>query len=125
MTRLSLMLLIAVLASALYLVHTQYESRRLFVELEKAAAQSRKLEAENESLQVEKRAQATPLRVEKLAKENLQMITATPAITQYVTQKDGLVEAATVRSAGPPQASTAPTGGSEVRKATGVGAFRP
>jgi cell division protein FtsL len=84
MTRLNLVLLIAVLASALYLVRTQYESRRLYVELEKAAAQSRKLEAENERLQVEKRAQATPLRVEKLAKESLQMRTATPAITQYV-----------------------------------------
>ena len=89
MTRLSLMLLFAVLASALYLVHTQYESRRLFVELEKAAAQSHKLEAENERLQVEKRAQATPLRIEKLAKEKLQMRTATPAITQYVTHQDG------------------------------------
>lgn len=84
MTRLNFMLLIAVLVSALYLVRTQYESRRLYVELEKAAAQSRKLESENERLQVEKRAQATPLRVEKLAKESLQMQTATPAITQYV-----------------------------------------
>ena len=88
MTRLSLMLLFAVLASALYLVHTQYESRRIYVELEKAAAQSHKLEAEKERLQVEKRAQATPLRVEKLAKEKLQMRTATPAITQYVTHQD-------------------------------------
>ncbi|MBI2725986.1 MAG: cell division protein FtsL [Polaromonas sp.] len=85
MTRLNLVLLIAVLASALYLVRTQYESRRLYVELEKAAAQSRKLESDNERLQVEKRAQATPLRVEKLAKENLQMRTVTPAITQYAT----------------------------------------
>ena len=90
MTRLSLMLLFAVMASALYLVHTQYESRRLYVELEKAAAQSHKLEAENERLQVEKRAQATPLRVERLAKEKLQMRTATPAITQYVTHQDGV-----------------------------------
>ena len=86
MTRLNLVLLLADLASALYLVRTQYESRRLYVELEKAIAQNRKLEAENERLQVEKRAQATPLRVEKLAKDKLQMRTVTPAITQYVTQ---------------------------------------
>lgn len=91
MTRINLVLLISVLASALYLVHTQYESRRLFVELEKAAAQSRKLDMENELLQVEKRAQATPLRVEKLAREKLQMRTATPAVTQYVTSKDAAV----------------------------------
>ncbi|MBC7378565.1 MAG: cell division protein FtsL [Burkholderiaceae bacterium] len=85
MTRLSLVLLIAVMASALYLVHTQYESRRIFVELDKAHAEARKLELDNERLQVEKRAQATPLRVEKLAKDQLQMRTTTPAITQYVT----------------------------------------
>lgn len=85
MTRLNLFLILAVMASSLYVVRTQYEFRRLYVELEKAAAQTRKLDMENDGLQVEKRAQATPLRVEKLAKERLQMRTTTPAITQYVT----------------------------------------
>ena len=85
MTRLNLMLLLAVLASALYLVNVQYESRRLFSDLDKARSQTRRLVADNERLQVEKRAQATPLRVERLAKEQLQMRTATPAITHYVT----------------------------------------
>jgi cell division protein FtsL len=84
MTRLNIVLLIAVIASALYLVRTQYESRRLFVEVEKAQNLARKLDLERERLDVEKRAQATPLRVEKLAKEQLQMRTATPAVTQYV-----------------------------------------
>jgi cell division protein FtsL len=88
MARLNLVLLLAVLASALYLVRTQYESRRLYVELEKATAEARKIEMDNERLQVEKRAQATPLKVERLAKEKLQMRTVTPAITQYVTYKD-------------------------------------
>ena len=91
MNRLSFVLLLAVMTSALYLVHTQYESRRLYVELEKSLAQSRKLESDNERLQVEKRAQATPLRVEKLARDRLQMRTATPAITQYVTHSEGVV----------------------------------
>ncbi|MBC7444878.1 MAG: cell division protein FtsL [Polaromonas sp.] len=84
MGRLDFVLLLVVLASALYLVHTQYESRRLYVELEKAAAQSRKLETEGERLQVEKRAEATPLKVEKLARDRLQMRTTTPAVTEYV-----------------------------------------
>lgn len=91
MARLNLVLLLAVLASALYLVHTRYESRRLYVELEKAAAQSRKIETDKERLQIERRAQATPLRIEKLARDRLQMRTATPAITQYVTYKDAAV----------------------------------
>jgi cell division protein FtsL len=84
--RLNLLLVLAVLAHALYLVHVQYESRRLYVGLERAGAQARKLEIEHERLQAEKRAQATPLRVERLAKEKLQMRTVTPAITQYVTE---------------------------------------
>ena len=85
MTRLNLVLLMAVLLSALYLVHTRYESRRLYMELEKVTAQSRKIETEKERLQVEKRAEATPLKVEKLAVDRLKMRTTTPAITQYVT----------------------------------------
>jgi len=91
MLRLNLVLLLAVLVSALYLVRTQYESRRLYVELEKATAQSRQIETDSERLQLEKRAQATPLRVEKLARDRLQMRTATPAITQYVTYQDAAV----------------------------------
>ena len=87
MTRLNLVLLIAVLASALFLVRTQYESRRLFAEIDKATSDARKLEVEHARLEVEKRAQATPLRVERLAKEQLQMRSASPAITQYVTLK--------------------------------------
>ena len=87
MGRLNFVLLLAVVASALYLVHTQYESRRLYVELEKAGAQSRKIETESERLQVEKRAEATPLKLEKLARDRLQMRTTTPAITEYVKYK--------------------------------------
>lgn len=84
MTRLSIVLLLAVLASALYLVHVQYESRRLFTEMELARNEAHRLDVERGRLQVEKRAQATPLRVEKLAQEKLDMRPATPAITQYV-----------------------------------------
>lgn len=85
MTRLNLVLLFAVIASALYLVQVQYDSRRLYAEIEKARNEFRKLEIEHERLQVQKRAQATPARVEKLAREQLHMRAATPAITQYVT----------------------------------------
>ncbi|MES2632317.1 MAG: cell division protein FtsL [Pseudomonadota bacterium] len=84
MTRINIILLVAIIASALYLVRTQYESRRLFTELDRTNSEARKLELEHERLQVEKRGQATPLRVEKIAKEQLQMRTASPAITQYV-----------------------------------------
>ena len=87
MTRLNLVLLLGVMLSAMYLVQVQYESRRLYAEIERAQVEAKRLEVEHERLQVEKRAQATPLRVERLAKEQLQMRPATPAITQYVTSE--------------------------------------
>lgn len=85
MIRLNLVLLLAVLASAFYLVHTQYESRRLYTALDRARAQATRLEAEHEQLQVQKRAEATPARVQQLATRQLQMRPVTPGITQYVT----------------------------------------
>jgi cell division protein FtsL len=85
MIRLNLVLLLAVIVSALYLVRTQYESRRLFSELDRAHTEARKLDTEHEQLEADKRAQATPARVERIAREQLQMRNPTPAITQYVT----------------------------------------
>ena len=105
MLRLNLVLLLAVLASALYLVSVQYESRRLFTDIDKARAQAHRLEAENERLQVEKRAQATPLRVEQLAKDKLQMRTVTPAITHYVTYQ---ADASSAVTAAKPATGRAP-----------------
>lgn len=84
MTRVNILLLVAVMASAIYLVNVQYESRRLFTELDKLKAQARRLETESERQQVEKRAQATPARVESIARDQLQMRQASPAITTYV-----------------------------------------
>lgn len=85
MIRLNLVLLVAVMVSAVYLVSVQYESRRVFTELDRVRSEARRLETEYERLQVEKRGQATPARVEKLAREKLQMRQAMPAITTYVT----------------------------------------
>ena len=93
MMRLNLMLLLAVVASALYLVGVQYDSRSVFVEMEKARNESRRLETEFERLQVEKRAQATPARVEQLAKSKLQMRQASPGVTAYVTYTPAAVAA--------------------------------
>jgi len=85
MLRINLVLMLTVMISAVYLVAVQYDSRRLFTELDRARSEARRLETEHERLEVEKRAQATPARVEKLAREKLAMRQATPAITTYVT----------------------------------------
>ena len=84
MTRLNVMLLIALIASALYLVRVSYESRRLFAELDKAQGEERALDTDSERLKTELRSQATPLRVERTARDRLAMRAATPATTQYV-----------------------------------------
>ena len=84
MTRVSIVLLVAVIVSSLYLVRVQYDSRRLFTELHRAEAEVHLLDTEHSRLQVEKRAEATSLRVEKLARDKLAMRTVTPAITEYV-----------------------------------------
>ncbi|MET3393785.1 MULTISPECIES: cell division protein FtsL [unclassified Variovorax] len=109
MARINLLLLLAVIATALYLVHTQYLSRQLYTELDRAQQDARRLETERDRLQVEKRAQATPLRVEKLAKEQLQMRTTSPAITQYVRPDGSVIPAvAPVAPAAPATATTRP-----------------
>ena len=100
MTRLNLVLLLAVLASSLYLVSVQYQSRRLFSELDKARSEARRIEADKERLQVQRREQATPMRVESLAKSQLQMRTATPAITHYVSYSAASSSAAGSGTAG-------------------------
>jgi cell division protein FtsL len=99
MIRVNLVLLLAVVASALYLVNVQYESRRLFSELDRSRSEARRLAADLERLHVEKRAQATPLRVERLAKAQLQMRPVTPAITHYL-DKDTAAGAAVGVDAG-------------------------
>ena len=85
MTRLNVLLVLAVVASAIALVHSQYESRRLFMLLETERKEAARLEIEHDRLQVERRAQATPLRVEQIARQQLQMRMVSPAITQYVS----------------------------------------
>jgi len=90
MTRLNILLALAATASAMYLVAVQYESRRLFTELEKAHREARRLGTELERLQVEKRSQATSARVERVAHEKLQMRQVTPGITLYMNLGDAL-----------------------------------
>lgn len=84
MSRLNLVLLLALLLSSLYLVDVSYESRRLFAELDRERARALRLESDHERLQLDARAQSTPLRVEKVAREKLSMRSATPGVTEYL-----------------------------------------
>lgn len=81
---LNLALALALLASGLVLVRSAYETRRLFNALERAQVEARQLEIEHQRLEAERLAQATPLRVERVAREKLQMRTADPAVTHWL-----------------------------------------
>jgi len=94
MTRLNVMLLVGLIFSAIYLVRVSHESRRLFADLDKARNEERVLGSEFERLKSEKQSQATPLRVEKTARDKLAMRSATPAVTQYVNGARGAANAA-------------------------------
>jgi len=84
MARLNLLLLGLLLGSALWLVHTSYEGRRLYSALDRAKNEQQQLDTDFKRLDAERQAQATHLRVEKVAREKLQMRSATAAVTQYV-----------------------------------------
>jgi cell division protein FtsL len=84
-TRLNVILLIALIFSAIYLVRVSHESRRLFADLDKARTEERALDSDFERLKSDKQSQATPLRVERTARDKLAMRSATPAVTQYVS----------------------------------------
>src|SRR5690606_2523810 len=88
MSRVNLVLLLALMASCFWLVQSSHESRRVFVALERAQKQERILHEARDRLQLDRRAQATPLRVEKLARDKLKMSAATPAVTYYISTAD-------------------------------------
>lgn len=84
MTRLNVLLFVLVLGSCIALVRTTYDARRLFAQIDRARGEERNLEVEFQRLDAERRAQATHLRVERVAREKLQMRNATAAVTHYV-----------------------------------------
>jgi cell division protein FtsL len=85
LNRVNVVLLVMLIASSVYLVSVSYESRRLFAELDRARTEERLLTSEHQRLLAERQAQATPLRVEKTARDKLAMRNATPAVTLYVS----------------------------------------
>jgi len=85
MTRISIVLLLALIGSGLWLVKVSYDERRLFADMEKAKAEEQQLIADAKRLDAERQAQATHLRVERVAREKLGMRMAAPDVTRYVS----------------------------------------
>lgn len=84
MTRLNVLLVLVLVLCALSLVTSRHQSRRLFIELERAQAQTRGYETEYGQLQLEQSTWGMPARVEKIAREQLKMQLPTAARTEIV-----------------------------------------
>jgi cell division protein FtsL len=114
-SRLNLLLLLALIVSSLFLIRSAYDARRLFADIHKAEVEAMRLDGEYKRLEAERQAQATSLRVERTAREKLQMRTVTPAVTMYVVDPAAANAAAPAASAAvftpPVAASTVPPGG--------------
>ena len=83
MSRVNILLLVALVLSGMYLVRVSYEQRRLYAVTEKVKAENAKLKIEEFRLKAEREEQATNLRVDKVARERLHMRLATPEVTLY------------------------------------------
>ncbi|MCE2660759.1 MAG: cell division protein FtsL [Rubrivivax sp.] len=73
LTRLNLMLLVALLGSALLLVQTSYDSRRLFSANQRAEAEAARIEIDYKRLDAQRQQQSTTPRVASDATVRLQM----------------------------------------------------
>jgi cell division protein FtsL len=78
--RLNLVLVLLLVASGLWLVHTSQRARQLTSALHTAQVQQQRLDAELRRLEAERQAQATHLRVDRVAREKLGMTSMTPAL---------------------------------------------
>ena len=73
MVRVNLLLLALLIACGVSLVTSRHQSRKLFVDLERARADARNFEIEYGQLQLEQSTWAMPARVEKIARSSLGM----------------------------------------------------
>lgn len=83
--RINIVLTVALVLCALALVNSQYQARRLFIELERAQSAARQLEIEWAQLQLDQSTLANHARIETNARKDLHMAQLTPARTQYLT----------------------------------------
>lgn len=85
-----MLLLTAVIISALGVVTSQHKSRKLYIELQKEKDHTQQMEIEWGQLQLEQSTWATPARVERIATRQLQMRLPQSGHIRYIrTDTDG------------------------------------
>ena len=79
-------LIVAVMASAIGGVYAKHETRKLFTELQELTIERDRLEVDWGKLQIEQSTWSTHARVEKLAREQMDMHIPVPERTSLVTE---------------------------------------
>lgn len=90
MMRINIVLGAAILGTAFALVHSQYDSRRLYASVDRAKARASELETEHESLRAQRRVESAPARIQSLAQDKLKMRAPDPATTLYLSPQAAL-----------------------------------
>lgn len=86
-SRINIVITFLLIACAMLLVNSQYQARRLFIELERASTQTRQLEVEWAQLQLDQSTLAKHARIESIAHNSLKMQRASAGRTQYLAQE--------------------------------------
>jgi cell division protein FtsL len=107
-TRLNIVLGLALLLSCFWLIRSSNDARGLFVDLERAQVRDKELAVDYDRLKVERRTAATPLVVEEMVRTRLRMFNAGPAVTHYVNgaQAGVVMDSATSRPVVPARAAS-------------------
>ena len=85
MTRVNILLLLALVACALGVITSQHRARKLFIELETEQGAAQKLQEEFTQLQLEQGTWATHKRIEAVASRGLGMRLPDPSSTVVIT----------------------------------------
>lgn len=83
--RLNPLLAACLLLCALFLINSQYQARRLFIELERAQAKSRQLEIERKELELKQSTLSQHARIDSSARRELGLMALKPENTLYLT----------------------------------------
>jgi cell division protein FtsL len=81
-----IVLIVGILISGVGIVHTKYQARRLFVELQVLQEDRDDLEIEWELLQLEESTLATESVVDQVARTRLDMIVPDPNLNVYISR---------------------------------------
>ncbi len=81
-----LLLVLAVMASAIASIYAKHESRKLFTELQALSADRDRMEVEWGKLQIEQSTWSTHGRVEQMAREQMKMLLPPPDDVTLLTE---------------------------------------